>query len=108
MVRVAFRTTANGITAFWAEGHSGFAAAGEDVVCAAISALTQAAVLGLCEVASIAVSVVVNDGFLHCELPGTLTDEQWHDSQVILQTLRKSLVAVAIEHEGFLTIEEVP
>ncbi len=107
MVKVTFRTTAGRITAFSAEGHSGFASVGEDIVCAGISVLIQTAVIGLCEVASIGVSVVTDEGYLHCKLPEALNEEQWHDGQIILQTLRKGLEAVDIEYEGFLTIKEV-
>jgi len=50
MVTVTFlRMTTAGLSSLLADGHAGWADAGEDVVCAAVSAILQAAWLGLME-----------------------------------------------------------
>ena len=50
MTRVEFFDQDGRITGFSCSGHSGYAEEGSDIVCAAISALTQGAVIGLKEV----------------------------------------------------------
>jgi uncharacterized protein YsxB (DUF464 family) len=45
----------NRLSSFYAAGHAGWADSGQDVVCAAVSALLQAAWLGLEEVAKVEV-----------------------------------------------------
>lgn len=107
MTRVKFFRSDKGIKGFQANGHAGFAAYGEDIVCAAISALTQAAVLGLQEVVGINPDVDIQDGYLRCCLPEHLGMSQWQDSQVILATLYRGLKAIAEEYGDFLQIEEV-
>jgi hypothetical protein len=48
MLRVTFsRDSRNRLSSFFASGHAGFAVHGEDIVCAAVSAILQAARLGL-------------------------------------------------------------
>lgn len=53
---------------FRAEGHAGYAQRGQDIVCSAVAALTQAAVLGLMQVAGCHVDVQVDPeiGLLDC------------------------------------------
>jgi uncharacterized protein YsxB (DUF464 family) len=43
------RNSDNKITKFYAEGHSGYSEIGSDIVCAAISALSQNTVYGIVE-----------------------------------------------------------
>ena len=53
---------ANGkILSVEASGHTGYAESGEDIVCAALSAIIQTAALGLTEVAKIAATIDRND-----------------------------------------------
>lgn len=48
MIKIAIhRNLANLITGFTVDGHANTAPRGQDIVCAAVSALTQTAVLGL-------------------------------------------------------------
>ena len=58
-----FRTEGH-ITAVTVEGHTGYAEEGSDIVCAAVSALTQGALLGIREVAGIGAESRVSDGRL--------------------------------------------
>lgn len=63
---------ANGkILSVEASGHTGYAESGEDIVCAALSAIIQTAALGLTEVAKIAATIDRNDedGYFRLTLP---------------------------------------
>ncbi|MDA8440915.1 MAG: ribosomal-processing cysteine protease Prp [Peptococcaceae bacterium] len=75
------------IRAFQVEGHAGFARAGEDIVCAAISALTISAVNGLEAYLSEKPDSDETDGKLVCRLPGELAPESQLIAKVILGTM---------------------
>jgi len=65
-----FLDRAGRVTGFRVTGHSGWAAKGSDIVCAGVSALTQAAVLGLVQQLGVDVHTEVGDGLLACRLAG--------------------------------------
>lgn len=92
---------------FRARGHTGYADHGEDIVCAAVSALTQTAVLGLEETLAIAAEVAIEDGQLSCFLPKFLDQEKWEHGQILLDTVFRGLKAIADEYGQFVKVEEV-
>ena len=99
MVVVRFYRTPKGkLSGFSVTGHSGAGFHGEDVVCAAVSALSVTAVNALERVAGIAVSPFVSDGMLHVRLSGRITPKQRHDAKIILQTARLGLYQIARRH----------
>ena len=57
------------LSSFFATGHAGWAESGEDVVCAAVSAILQAAWLGLSEIAHIDVTAARENGRLELAWP---------------------------------------
>ena len=108
MTKIADFKVGKDIVGFAAEGHTGFARYGEDIVCAAVSVLTQTAVIGLQELLGIAVDVQIKDGFLKCTLPQKLPDQVWQQSQLIMQVMYAGLKAVFQEYgTAYLEIEEV-
>lgn len=70
MIRVQVKRQRSGeITSFAVKGHAGYALHGEDIVCAAVSALVQTTVLGIAENIGLEPDVTVKDGYLNCKLP---------------------------------------
>jgi uncharacterized protein YsxB (DUF464 family) len=57
------------LSSFLASGHAGWADAGDDVVCGAVSAILQSAWLGLSEVAKVAVTATRENGRLEVRWP---------------------------------------
>lgn len=90
-------------------GHSGYAQSGEDIVCAGISSLVQTAVLGLLMVAKINVNLTRDDeaGYLKASLPNNLTEEEKHDSQVILCTMLCGLSDLRETYSDFINLEVI-
>ncbi len=82
------------------DGHTGYGAEGEDIVCAALSSIVQTAVLGLMGVAGISVELMRDDknGILDMSLPDTLSQTRRHDADVILETM---LMGIADLYEGY-------
>jgi len=95
---------------FLAYGHSGFAGHGEDIVCAAVSALTQTAVLGLQHVLGIECLVWMDEseGSLLCLLPENLGCEVWKQAQLVLRVLYVGLLATEEEYGNYVSVKEVP
>ena len=107
MTTITFvRNQAGKIVHFVAEGHTAFAEAGSDIVCAAVSALTLAAINGLTDVVGISVGYEVRDGYAECVLPDSLGSQEAYGAQVLLETLWVSLCDLAAQHSAFLSIQE--
>lgn len=85
---------------FACEGHAAYAPSGSDIVCAAISALTATCANALESVANIQVKVKTRpkDAFLQVLLPDNLTQEQRHDSQVLLKCLQQGIGDLAEQY----------
>lgn len=52
-------------------GHADFSEHGSDIVCSAVSALTQTALLGLVEIAELDLKYCIKEGFLSFSIPDT-------------------------------------
>jgi uncharacterized protein YsxB (DUF464 family) len=113
------------VTLFWGEkgllglesrGHSGFAPKGEDIVCAAVSALVQALLVGLRDVARVEDAV--------CEIEnGTKTENETEDSaslirvrwkedraaglDLLTRTVALSLKEIASGYSDYVSVSEV-
>ena len=108
MTVIKFFSTDEGIVGFSAKGHTGFAHHGEDIICSAISALTQTAVIAFREVLQLDISLIKKNGYLKCELPNVESHEVWKQCQLIMSVLYSGLQAVLKEYgEEYLRIEEV-
>lgn len=86
------------------DGHSGYAEEGKDIICAAVSALTQAPLHGLKKHLQLNPSYVVNveDGMLEVALnsaPTALTE-------AILETMYYGLDSIARQCPEYVRIQE--
>ena len=89
-----------------AEGHSGYAEKGADIVCAAISALTQSTLNGLKNVLRAPVMFDQDDGgaFMEALLSPEATEAQIQQAQLLLVTLLEGLQAIQREYPRNLRI----
>lgn len=96
MIKVYFDRDAEGrIVAFEAEGHALYARAGQDIVCSAISALLQNAVVGIKEQLGLEISLKKTKGCLKVSIRGF--DGKEKEAEAILETTVLSLQAIAEE-----------
>jgi uncharacterized protein YsxB (DUF464 family) len=102
MTTARLYTQGDGIRAFEVCGHSGYASAGEDIVCSAVSALTQAALLGLTEVLGIEVDYQIDEenGILR----STLVCEPSRESQILLETMKRALQSVQSDYPDYVRV----
>lgn len=99
MTSVTFFRSGTALCGFRASGHSGYAEAGSDIVCAAVSALCQTAEMGLRKIAKVDVSTRMDEdkGFLELTVP-----HPDHDSQVILSTLEEGIKDIASQYPRYV------
>ena len=95
MTAVTFFQDENGFSGFRAKGHSGYAEEGSDIVCAAVSALTQTAEIGLRKVAKVRIRTILNeeDALLEVRLLET-EGPAWQAAQIILRTLEEGILDI--------------
>ena len=106
MTSVTIFRSGSRISGFEAQGHTGYADAGEDVVCSAVSALTQTALLGLGEYLKISFAQDISDGYLYCMLSEGLDKESLGKADVVLETMALGLGAIAETYPTFLRMNE--
>ena len=85
-------------------GHTGSAPEGEDIVCAGISALAQAAVNALETVAGVQATPHVGEGYLSVRLPGGLSAGKLHRARIILRTVRQGFISIAASYPRYVRI----
>ena len=87
-------------------GHSGYAEAGSDIVCAAVSALTQSTLNGLKNVLKAPVMFGQDDdgAFIEARLTPEAREDQLQQAQLLLVTLKEGLEAIQREYPRNLRI----
>ncbi len=90
------------LSSFFASGHAGWADAGEDVVCAAVSTILQSAWLGLAEVAGVEVTGSREKTADTAELELTWPESARDDAAVraIVATAALSIERIAMQYPG--------
>lgn len=84
-----WRTADHMITRFRASGHAGYAPAGNDIICSAITAITTTAIGSLADIAGLETDSVLRDGLIECRLKQDrqMTDRQKETATVILESM---------------------
>ena len=94
---------------FTSTGHAGYGEAGEDIVCSAISALTQTCYLGLTQVVGLregeelAVSIDERNG-MSCVLAGDTRGERLDKAELLFLTMEAGLGSISESYRKSLKI----
>lgn len=92
---------------FVIQGHSGMAESGYDLVCAAVSVLTQTALLGLDAYLLKKPNWKIDDsGYLECWLPEGLSEEECRSAQIIIRTMELGLKSIEKEYQKYLKVSK--
>ena len=95
------------LAGYEASGHAGNKRIrGNDLVCCAVSALTQTGVNALEAVAGVTPGVKVSDGYLSCILPGEISPEAAEKAEVVLQTVMTGLKDIQKIYPKFIRIQQ--
>ena len=108
MTTITVYTLAGGaIAGFEAGGHAGGKRIrGYDLVCCAVSALTQTGVNALCAVAQVTPEAKVSDGYLRCILPEGLDEAQMDRAQIVLRTIMTGLTDIQKIYPNLIRIQQ--
>ncbi|MBR4435159.1 MAG: ribosomal-processing cysteine protease Prp [Clostridia bacterium] len=106
MTRITVLYKNGAIVGFDAEGHTGYAEHGQDIVCAAVSAITQTAVNGITELLDCPCAADVSDGELHFMLDASVIAEQLEKAELLLKAMLLGLRSIEKEYSNYLKIKE--
>ena len=100
-----FRRPDGSLSGFDCRGHANYADAGGDIVCAAISALTQGTLNGLLNVLQAPVDYRIDekDGILTASL-GEVPEGKRAGAQLLLETLVSALQSIEADYARFLRV----
>ncbi len=91
------------IVRFQVDGHTGFAPAGEDIVCAALSSVTWTVMNGLENVLHIPITYQVEEGFSECSLP-ELSPEMREKADILLNSMEQFLEDLKHQYGDFIIV----
>lgn len=91
---------------FDARGHTGYAESGEDIVCAAVSGITQTAAMGVLELAECPAEFEIKDGRLCLRIVDSSTAQQRERAELILRTMLLGLRSVQRDYSDYLKLIE--
>ncbi len=106
MVTVCMLLSGDQPVGFEATGHADFADPGSDIVCSAVSALTQTTLMGLKEIVKAPAGFSMEDGNLYCILGDDSSEEQLQEAKLLLNVMRLGLESIAQTYREHLIITE--
>lgn len=107
MTKVQVRRAADGaVVELRVEGHTGFAEEGEDIVCAAVTALVVTALIGVKRVAKHPHEGKATSGRAYCKLLPGGTAESAMKAQAILETTVLGLRDIEQDYKPFVRVTE--
>jgi len=93
---------------FHVKGHAGYAQSGSDIVCSAVSALTQTTALGLTEHLHLEAGISVDEerGEMHCVLSESCTKTECEQAEILFSTLYLGLCSIQESYSKYLKITQ--
>ena len=88
------------------KGHSGYAEEGSDIVCAAVSAVVQTALMGVLSYAEHNADYKIRDGYLHLSVPTANDETDNIRIDAIMETMLLGLKDVETGYASFVKVEE--
>ncbi len=106
MTKITIYKKNNLIFGFEISGHSGYADAGSDIVCSAISSISQSTCLGILKVLKINAKMQKNDkkAYLKLMLP-KIDEESMQKAQILLLTMQLSIEDLLWDFSKYIQME---
>jgi len=89
------------------KGHALFAPQGSDIVCAAVSVLTQTIVFALEDLVGIKLPVKMEEGYLLVTLPPLMRREQQEKCRLLLETMLLGLEETAKAYPQYILFKQI-
>ena len=101
------RNVNNEIISFSLNGHAGYDVEGKDIVCAAVSAATNMALLGLAEKLKLKLKFEKSDGgYLNVELPEDISSNDMIVAQFLLESLVTEYLDIESSYGKYILVKE--
>ena len=107
MTRCEFFTEGDRITGFSISGHSGYAEAGQDIVCAAISAVVTMAEATINDVCGAKAKVRVKDEQARITLTLPVSCDEEETVQAVLAGMMLTLMSLRDDYSDYIEVLEV-
>ena len=107
MTRCEFFTEEDRITGFTISGHSGYAEAGSDIVCAAVSAVVTMAEATINEVCGAKAKVRVKDEDARITLTLPVSCDEEEAVQAVLAGMMLTLIGLREDYPDYIEVLEV-
>lgn len=106
MINVIVEYNRKQISTITVEGHANAGRHGEDLVCAAVSAVTFGSVNSILELTTVKLIIDMNDdgGFLRFSVPDGISEEQEKNVQLLLKALMVSLKTIELDNKKYINI----
>lgn len=101
LLRVQWLT--GSVRSFSLSGHAGYARAGTDIVCAAVSALVYNAINSCEQFVGVALPVV-DEETLTCDIPSQLQDEEALRVQLLIQSMIFGIREIQVQYGAHVTV----
>lgn len=109
MIEILLKTRDKKIIGFESSGHANYAAAGEDIICAAVSALTINSINTLEEVLKLGdkIRYTFDENEITLDInPEILDEARLHDTQVVLRSYELGIISIIKEYEHSKDFED--
>ena len=107
MTRCEFFTEGERITGFSVSGHSGYAEAGKDIVCAAVSAVVTMAEATINDVCGAKAKVRVKDEQARITLTLPVSCDEEETVQAVLAGMMVTLISLRDDYPDYIEVLEV-
>lgn len=103
MTKIVIYKSKSHIVGFEISGHTGYAEEGSDIVCSAVSSMSQMVVVGIKDVLKLNAFVEISDGYLKLKL--SQNDVGNECAEVLLKAFEKSLKEIVKEYGNYVKME---
>ena len=104
MTTISFRMEGDRVAGFTSKGHSGYAEAGSDIVCAAVTSAIRMTECAINDVLGLEASVRVRDDSITLNLPGGLNETNESTCQTLLTALMVYFAELHEEYPEFISV----
>ena len=103
MINLTILKSNDAICTIQAKGHSGYAEAGQDIVCSAVSTIMQTTLNGLLEVVKADVDYEINEEIPFMRISVKEDDKQ---AQILMQSAYLAVKQIADDYKDYIKIKE--
>lgn len=103
MINLTILKSNDAITTIQAKGHSGYAVAGQDIVCSAVSTIMQTTLNGLLEVVKVDVDYQIDEQIPFLRISVNEKDKQ---AQILMKSAYLALKQIAGDYKNYIKIKE--